>query len=202
LNPGSASAHEVYGWYLASTKRADEALKEIRWAQELDPLSYGINTELGLPYYFTRQYDRAIEQFKKAVEMDPNGTFARTCLAGTYIQKGMYEEAIAISTRPESDDPYLLASTAHAYALLGKRAEAQKIIERLKKQAKLRYVPPYIMARIYIGLGEKEHAMEWLEKSYEDREDSLIWLNSDPGLDGLRSEPGFQDLVRRVGLSQ
>ena len=112
----------------------------------------------------------------------------------------MYEEAITAANK--SDDPYLLASTAHAYALLGKRAEAQKIIERLKQQARQRYVPPYIIARIYIGLGEKEQAIEWLEKSYEDREDSLIWLNSDPGLDGLRSEPRFQDLVRRLGLPQ
>jgi tetratricopeptide (TPR) repeat protein len=200
LNPGSVSVHQWYGWYLFSTKRADEALKEIRRAQELDPLSYVINTELGLPFFITRQYDRAIEQFKKGVEIDPNGTWARCCLAWSYIQKGMYEEAITAANK--SDDPYLLVSTAHAYALLGKRAEAQKIIERLKKQARQRYVPSYIMARIYIGLGEKEHAIEWLEKSYEDREDSLIWLNSDPGLDGLRSEPRFQDLVRRVGLPQ
>jgi len=200
LNPGSASAHQWYGWYLAVLGRPDEALKEIKLAQELDPLSLTINTELGMPFYFTSQYDRAIEQFKKGVEMDPNGTFARGWLALTYIQKGMYEEATTAANK--SDDPYLLASTAHAYALLGKTAEAQRIIEQLKKQARQRYVPPYIMARTYVGLGEKEQAIEWLEKSYENREDAIIWLNSDPALDGLRSEPRFQDLVRRVGLPQ
>ena len=200
LNPGSASVHQWYGWYLASTKRTDEALKEIKRAQELDPLSLTINAELGLPFYVTRQYDRAIEQFKKAVEMDPNALFARLWLTWTYIQKGMYEEAITAADK--SDDPYFLASTAHAYALLGKRAEAQKIIERLKKQAKQRYVPPFIIAKIYIGLGEKERAVEWLEKSYENREDPMVWLNADPAYDGLHSEPRFQDLVQRVGLAQ
>jgi tetratricopeptide (TPR) repeat protein len=187
---------------LASIKRADEALKEIKRAQELDPLSLVINWELGLPYYVTRQYDRAIEQFKKAVEMDPKGTFARALLAWAYIQKGMYEEAIAAVNEPGLDDPYLLASTGHAYALLGKRVEAQKIIERLRKQAKQRYVPPHVIAKIYIGLGEKEHAIQWLEKAYDDRGDSSTWLNSDPAFDELRSETRFQDLRRRVGLPQ
>lgn len=134
--------------------------------------------------------------------MDPNGTFARTWLASTYIQKGMYEEAIAVTTKPESDDLWLLAATGRAYALLGKRAEAQKIIERLKQQSKQSYVSPYIIATVYLGLGEKEQALAWLEKSYEDREDVLIWLNCDPNLDDLRSEPRFQDPLRRVGLPQ
>jgi Tfp pilus assembly protein PilF len=202
LNPGSASVHQWYGWYLVALKRADEALKEIKHAQELDPLSLMINVELGMPFYVTRQYDQAIEQFKKAVEMDPNGAFARFSLGWTYILTGRYEEAIAISSKPGSDDPYLLAATGHAYALLGKRAEAQKMIERLKEQSTQRYVPPDIIAKIYIGLGEKEQALDWLEKSYEDREDALIWLNSDPLFDDLRSEPRFRDLVRRVGLAQ
>jgi serine/threonine protein kinase/Tfp pilus assembly protein PilF len=202
LNPGSASVHQWYGWYLVALKRADEALKEIKHAQELDPLSLVTNVELGMPFYVTRQYDQAIEQFKKAVEMDPNRTFARFSLGWTYILTGRYEEAIAISSKPGSDDPYLLAATGHAYALLGKRAEAQKMIERLKEQSTQRYVPPDIIAKIYIGLREKEQALDWLEKSYEDREDALIWLNSDPLFDDLRSEPRFRDLVRRVGLAK
>jgi serine/threonine-protein kinase len=202
LNPGSAFVHQWYGWYLSSIKRADEALNEIKRAQELDPLSSVINWELGLPFYVTGQYDRAIEQFKKAVEMDPNGSFARTLLSWTYIQKGMYEEALKVVNDPESDDSYLVASTGYAYSMMGKRAEAQKIIERLEKQAKQSYVAPNIIAKVYIGLGEKEHAIEWLEKAYENREDSSTWLNSDPSFDSLRSEPRFQDLVRRVGLPQ
>jgi serine/threonine protein kinase/Flp pilus assembly protein TadD len=202
LNAGSASAHQWYGWYLAVLGRADESLKELKRAQELDPLSLTINAELGMPYFFTRQYDRAIEQFKRAAEMDPNGTFAREWLAWTYIAKGRYEEGIAASSKPESDDPYLLAAIGDAYARLGKRAEAQKIIERLKDPSKQRYVPAFFIAIIYIGLEEKEQALEWAEKSYQNRDDAMIWLNSSPLLDDLRSEPRFQDLVRRVGLPQ
>jgi len=202
LNPGSASAHQWYGWYLAVLKRADEALREIRRAQELDPLSLLINGELGMPFYFTRQPDRALEQYRKAVEMDPNNSFARISLAMTYIQKRMYDEAISVASKPESDDAYLLAAAGDAYARLGKRTDALKMIERLKEQSKRRYVPPFAIAIIHIGLGEKEQALDLLEKSYENREDTMTWLNSDPILDDLRSEPRFQELVRRVGQPQ
>ena len=202
LNPGSASAHQWYGWYLFVLKRAEEALREIKRAQELDPLSVLINGELGMPFYFTRQYDRAIEEHKKAVGMNPDNSFARIGLARNYIQKGKYEEAIAIASTPEPDDPYLLAIIGEAYARLGKKAEAQKMIERLNEQAKRRYIPPYAIAYVYLGLGKKQQALDSLEESYENREDTMIWLNSDPVWDSLRSEPRFQDLVRRVGLSQ
>jgi TolB-like protein/predicted Zn-dependent protease len=202
LNPNSASAHQWYGYYLASLARADEAFKEIKHAQELDPLSLLINTELGMPFYFMRQYDRAIEQFKRALEMDPNMRFARLWLAWTYVQKGMYEEAIAMLSKPESDHPFVLAVLGQNYALSGKRSEAQKIIDRLNEQSKHRYVSPYGVAKLYLGLGNKEQALRWLEKTYENREDGFIWINTDPAWDSLRSEPRFQDLARRVGPAQ
>jgi predicted Zn-dependent protease len=155
-----------------------------------------------MPFYFSRQYDRAIEGYKKALEMDPNASFARIGLAQTLIQKGSYEEAVAVASKPEPDDQYLLASIGEAHARLGKRAEALKMLERLKEQAKQRYISPQVIAWIYIGLGEKQRALEQLEKSYDNREDTMLWLNSDPALDDLRSEPRFQDLVRRVSLGR
>jgi tetratricopeptide (TPR) repeat protein len=200
LNPGSASAHQWYAWYLFVLKRPEEALREIRRAQELDPLSLLINGEVGMAYYFARQYDRAIEEDKKAVGMDPNNSFARIGLTRSYIQIRKYEEAIATASKPEPDDSYLLASLGEAYARSGKTAEAQKVIDKLNELTKQRYVPPYAVAWIYVGLGQKQQALDWLEKSYANREDTMIWLNSDPSLDDLRSEPRFQDLVRRVGL--
>ena len=200
LNPGSASAHQWYAWYLFVLKRPEEALREIRRAQELDPLSLLINGEVGMAYYFARQYDRAIEEDKKAMEMDPNNSFARIGLTRNYIQIRKYEEAIATASKPEPDDSYLLASLGEAYARSGKTAEAQKVIDKLNELTKQRYVPPYAVAWIYVGLGQKQQALDWLEKSYANREDTMIWLNSDPSLDDLRSEPRFQDLVRRVGL--
>jgi serine/threonine-protein kinase len=200
LNPGSASAHQWYAWYLFVLKRSEEALREIKRAQELDPLSFLINGEVGMAYYFARQYDRAIEEDKKALEMDPNNSFARIGLTRSYIQIRRYEEAIATASKPEPDDSYLLASLGEAYARSGKTAEAQKVIDKLNELTKQRYVPPYAMAWIYVGLGQKQQALDWLEKSYANREDTMIWLNSDPSLDDLRSEPRFRDLVRRVGL--
>ncbi|SRR6266516_412702 len=202
LNPNSALAHQWYGYYLASLARADEAFKEIKRAQELDPLSLLINMELGMPFYFTRQYDQAIEQFKRALEMDSNMELARLYLGSSYAQKGMYEEAIAMLSKPESDHPFVLASLGQNYALSGKRSEARKIIDRLNEQSKHRYVSPYGVAKVYLGLGDKEQALRWLEKSYENREDGFIWINSDPAWDSLRSEPRFQSLARRVGLPQ
>jgi serine/threonine-protein kinase len=202
LNPNSALAHQWYGHYLASLARADEALKEIRRAQELDPLSLVINTELGIPFYITRQYDQAIEQFKKVLEMDPNMEFARFFLGWAYAQKGMYEEAIAMLSKPESDHPFVLGTLAQNYALSGRKSEALKLIDRLNEQTKHRYVAAYSVAPIYLALGNKGQALQWLEKSYENREDGFIWINTDPAWDGLRSDPRFQELARRVRSPQ
>ena len=202
LNPGSASAHQWYCWYLAPLQRTDEALREIKRARELDPLSLLINAQLGMVFHFSRQYDRAIEAYQKAVEMDPNNSFARIWLTRTYTLKGEYEKAIAVASKPEAEDPYLLAALGEAYARWGKRDEAKKVVEKLKDLSKQSYVPPYAVSWIYIGLGEKQQALDWLEKSYENREDAMGSLNADPAFDPLRSEARFKDLVRRVGLPQ
>jgi len=200
LNPNSAFAHQWYGHYLASLARADEALKEIKRAQELDPLSLVINTELGVPFYITRQYDKATAQFKRALEMDPNMPFARFFLGWTYAQKGMYGEAIAMLSKPESDHPFVLGPLAQNYALSGRKSDARRIIDRLNEQANHRYVAAYGLAVVYLALGDKEQALRWLEESYENREDGFIWINTDPAWDSLRSEPKFKDLAARVGL--
>ena len=150
--------------------------------------------------HFARQDDQAIEAYQKAVEMDPNNSFARIGLARILILEGEYENAIAVASKPESDDPYLIAAIGAAYARWGKRAEAEKVIETLLERSKQSYIPPYAVCGIYIALGEKQKALDWLEKSYENREDAMLWLNSDPVLDDLRSEPRFHDLVQRVGL--
>ena len=200
LNPGSAFVHQWYGWYLSTMGRADEALVELKRALELDPLSTVINWEIGLPYYVSRQYDRAIEQFKRAVSTDPQNTFARSFLSWIYSLTGSHEEALKVVDEPDSQDSYLAGVTAYSYAMMGRRAEAKKIADRLELQAKQSYVSPFLFAKIYVALGEKERAIEWLEKGYENREETSTWLNSDPGFDSLRAEPRFKELVRRIGL--
>jgi TolB-like protein/DNA-binding winged helix-turn-helix (wHTH) protein/Tfp pilus assembly protein PilF len=201
LNPNYAAAHHWYGLYLTAMERFDEAMVEMKHAQELDPLSLIINTNVGWVFYFRRQYDQAIEQFRKTLEMDPNFTSAHVKLGWAYEQKGMYEEAIGefqtVLTRIGGD---VLTELGHAYAVAGQRDEATKIIVELRERAKQPYVSPYLVATIYAGLGDKVQAFEWLEKSYKNRCGWLAWLKVDPKLDSLRSDQRFADLLRRVGF--
>ncbi|HYE66088.1 MAG TPA: protein kinase, partial [Pyrinomonadaceae bacterium] len=204
LNRNYATAHHWYGWHLSHTGRHAEALAEMKWAQELDPLSLIINTNMGTILYFARRYDEAITQLQKTLELDASFIVAHQWLGRAYEQKGMYVEAIAehrtvlniLGNEPES-----LASLGHASAVSGRSGEARKVVDKLRKLSKRRYVSPYWIAIIYTGLGEREQAFEWLEKAYEERFDWLIFLKVEPMFDSLRSEARFADLMRRVGLT-
>ncbi|MGI8897951.1 MAG: winged helix-turn-helix domain-containing tetratricopeptide repeat protein [Pyrinomonadaceae bacterium] len=201
LNPSYATAHHWYAYYLVARGRTDESLAEIKRAQEIDPLSLIINTDVGEMYFFARQYDRAIEQCKKTLELDPEFNLAVRHLGWTYLQKGMHKEAIAELERSVSLSEGRRDSTAllgYAYAVAGKREEAKKVLAELKEIAKRSYVAPFELSLVYTGLNEKDQAFAWLEKAYDERSGSLILLNVDPASDGLRSDPRFADLVRRV----
>ncbi len=200
LNPNYATAHHWYGMYLVRMGRFDEALSEIKQAQKLDPLSLIINADMGAPLFFARQYDQAIEQHRKTLEMDLNFPPTHLRLGAAYEQKGMYQEAIAEYQRAielSGDNTKTSVVLGYAYAVSGRRAEAQKELDQLKEQSN----SPYDIAMIYTALGDKEQAFEWLEKAYEDRSGGLVFLKVDPGLDSLRSDPRFADLLRRVGLT-
>lgn len=200
LNPNSETGHHLYAMHLAQMGRLDEATAEIRRAQELDPLSLIINMEVGRIFYFKRQYDQAIAQYKKTLELDPNFELARSNLGIAYEQKGMYEEAIAEYQKMPSRG---LAPIGRIYALSGKRREAQKVLVELKEQSKKTYVSPVSMAVIHVGLGENEQAIAWLERALDEGDaDRLYFLAVHPTWDGLRPEPKFQDLLRRMGLPQ
>jgi TolB-like protein/Tfp pilus assembly protein PilF len=206
LNPSYAEAHYYYGLALRNTGRLQEALAETKRAQELDPLSLLINRGLGLAFYTARQYDQAIEQERKTLDLDPNYMNAHRTLGMAYVQKSMYKEAAAefdkaLMSYP--DNQYVLSELGYAHALAGKRAEAQKALDRLNDLAKQKYVPAGYRAMIYVGMGEKDKALEWLEKSYEERYvvgDGTADIKVDPVFDRLRSDPRFQDLLRRMNL--
>jgi serine/threonine protein kinase/TolB-like protein/Tfp pilus assembly protein PilF len=202
LNPGHASAHHWYGWYLALMGRLNEAIAEIRQASELDPLSLEINTDLGLSFFFARQYERAIEQFEKALEMDPNSVWTRFFMGWAREQKGDYDEAIEEYRRAArlDDAPLILAALGHTFALAGRRDEAQGVLEEMKQMAASRHVSPYHFAIIHAALGNRDEAFEELEESYRARSEALVWLKVDPRLDRLRTDPRFIDLQRRVNL--
>ncbi len=205
LNPNYATAHHWYAIYLRRLGRHDEAIAAIERAQELDPLSLIINSFVGKIYLDARQVDQAIDHLRKTIEMDPNFAPAHRYLAAAFAIQGRYEEAIAEykkaitlsggSTRDR-------APLAHTNSMSGRRAEAQKVLEELKALSKEKYVSPYAMALIYTGLGEKDLAFEWLEKAYEERSFWLSFLKVAPSLDPLRSDPRFQDLLRRMNFPE
>ena len=203
LNPGYASAHHWRGWSLALVGRLNEAILEIKQASELDPLSLEINTDLGLSFLFARQYDQAIEQFRKVIEMDPNFIWTHFFMGWAHEQRGEYVEAIKEFQRTAQldDSPLILSALGHTYVLSGRRDEALSVLEEMKEmQAEHKHVSSYHFAIIHAALGERDEALEWLEKSFLAREEALVWLKVDPRLDTLRTDARFIDLQRRVGL--
>ncbi len=195
LNPGSATAHHFYGLALAYMGgRFEEAIDESKRAVELDPLSLIINADLGHVFYEARKYELAIEQERKTLEMDPNFNPAHHWLGLAYLQKSMDKEGIA---EFEKEFPFL----GYAYAVAGRRAEAQQVLDKLNELSKQKYVPAVSMARIYVGLGEKDKAFEWLEKAYLDGSiGGGTGIAVDPIFDPLRSDPRFMDILRRMNL--
>ena len=203
LNPNYATAHQWYaGSNLAATGRFDQAITEGRRAVELDPLSLIANVELGFIYGYARQNDHAIAQLKKIVEMDPNWYLAHMVLCETYSYEGQFAEAIAEceKARALDDDPAVLAYLARSYAQSGKKEEAMKLVAQMHELAKQRYVPAYGFGLAYAALGDKDQAFQWLERSLQDRAWEIPYLKVDPAMDSLRSDPRFDDLVKRVGL--
>jgi serine/threonine protein kinase/Flp pilus assembly protein TadD len=205
LKPNYATAHYWYATvHLAALGRLDEAISEMTEAKELDPLSLIINTNLGWIYYFARRYDDAVEQIHKALRIDENFNVAYFKLGQVYERQGRYEEAIAQYRRAMqlSSNLWIMPGLAHALAMMGRRDEALRVLDELKAMSRERYVSPYFIAEVYRGLGEIDLTFEWLNKAYDDRSDWLVWLGVEPSLDGLRSDPRFTDLMRRVGLLQ
>jgi len=203
LNPNYATAHHWYAAYLISRLRSDEAIQEMKLAQELDPLSLIINTSMGRVLYGARQYDRAIEQLRKTIDMDANFAEAHFQIAMVYEQKRMYSEAISEFEKSAElfSDRTMRVWVGRVFALSGRRAEAERIIEEMNDMAREQYVSPYPLATLYAALGDKDRAFEYLEKVYDEHSYYVVWLNIDSAFDGLRPDPRFQDLLRRVGLA-
>jgi len=204
LDPGSAHIHMWYGWYLGLMGRFDEGLKEQRRGQELDPLSDHSNFGIGATFYWSRQPERAIEHFHGVIELNPNFRIAYWFLTDAYVAKGDFASAIAtIENAPIAlNDPVTLSAAGHAYGKAGERRKALEILSELERQSSQEYELAFHIAQIYLGLGDHEQALAWLEKACDERSIWLIWLGVDPKFDPLRSDPRFQDLLRRVGLPQ
>ena len=174
LNPGYATAHHWYAWHLALLHRYDEAIAEMKKAENLDPLSLVINADLAELLVLAHSYDESIQQSRKTIEMDPNFGLAHNHLAQAYLQKHMNDEAVSElqkAVQLSGGSPTCIANLARAYVASGV---------------------------IYVALGDKDQAVTWLKKGYEERFNPGVLLR--PGFDPLRSDPRFGDLVSRIGL--
>lgn len=199
LAPSDAPAHASYARYLAAMGRFDEAIAEMEQARKLAGTPR-FNLAAGEIYYWARRYDRAIELIRPAVDASPIGNFL---LGWAYVGKSEWKEAIRAFEKelPLADrDAGALMSLAYAYAAAGRRSEVPKLLEEAKEKKNRMYVPVYRIAAVYVALGDKDQAIDWLEKAYHDDFGWMVWLKVDPVMDPLRSDPRFQDLLRRMNF--
>ncbi len=204
LNPGYATGRRWYGQFLSGMGRHEEATAEVRHALDLDPLSVIIHTALGDVLFYARRYDDAIAVYRKALELDPDFQAGHSDLARALEQSGRVDEAIrsyerAITlTGSSMADPSI--GLANASAAAGRRDEALAVLEELKGRRDRQYVSPWGLASIYLKLGERGPALEWLERAYDEHDSTLVWIKVHPRFDTLRAEPRFAALVTKMGL--
>ncbi len=202
LNPRYAPAHQWFGAYLAWMGRYEESIAEFKRANRLDPHAI-INQNLGFFYFNYRRYDQAIEQFEKALELDPGLAPAHCLLGLTYAYIGMHDAAIAAGKKAvelSQGATLFIGALAEILAVTGYREEAEKTLGELNMLSMQRYVSPYDVARIHAALGNKDEALKCLESGYRERAAFMIWLKIDPRFDDMRSDPRFQDLLRRMNF--
>ena len=202
LNPNYATGHQQYANNtLSALGRFDDAIAEGKRAVELDPLSLVINADLGMNYYYARRYDEAVAQLRKTLEMDPGYYYAHVNLGQVLAAQQNLDGAISEyeKARALNDDPFVLGLLANAYASSGNKTAALKILDQLKEQAKQRYVQACSFALVYLGLGNKEEALGWIERSYQDRAGADIgWIRVDSLFDPLRGDPRFGALAEKI----
>jgi eukaryotic-like serine/threonine-protein kinase len=202
LNANSATSHQWYGDFLAKMGRFDEARVELKKAQDLDPLSLLINTSAGQQLYFARQYDAAVVELQKALDMDPKFVPAQHAIEAAYAQNGMYKEAVAERQKvlTLSGNPDLAAAIGEDYSKSGYAGVLQSWLGGLQEVSKHGYVSSYNIGQIYARLGDKNQALAWLEKAYNERDSKLTYVKVEPAFDGIRSDPQFQRLLQRLAM--
>ncbi|HEX4899188.1 MAG TPA: protein kinase [Pyrinomonadaceae bacterium] len=210
LNPKYPTAHQWYASYLVQMGKFDRAKQEIEQAQQLDPLSPIISSNAGLYSYFEHRYDDAIAQYQKTLEIDPTFWVAHHYLGLAYAKKGMSDQAISelrnslyspgtgpLKEGAVENDPEIAASLGYAFGLAKRRTEAEAILNRLRALAQRRYVSGLYFAIVYTGLGDRDRAIQYLNKAFADRHPGLVLIRVDPIFDELRSDKRFQELIAR-----
>ncbi len=205
LNPGYVTAHHWYGSdHLSCLGRFDQALEELELARQLDPLSGILTENVGYIFLLMGDYERAMAEYRKVLALDPYFYKAYTAMGRVRAQQGRYDEAVDLYEKGRvlaGDVPNILSALGQAHALAGRTAEAEVLLGRLHAMSRERYVALTTFAVIHLGLGEKEKALEWLERACERHDLPLANIGVHPVYDSLRSEPRFQKLLERVGVS-
>jgi DNA-binding winged helix-turn-helix (wHTH) protein/Flp pilus assembly protein TadD len=204
LGPRDAIAHSRLGGYLAATGKLQDALRELRIAKELDPLSLDIGVNVGRMLYYARQYDEAMAEYRKIVDLDPHYSVAYYYLGTAYYVQRDFQHAIpeleASSKLVHDREPLALGLYAAARARNGDRAGAQAILAELCERSQNEYVSPVGIAFLYMGLGDEQHALDWIEKIFQDHLVNAVYAGVDPIYDSLRSNPRFAAQLRRVNV--
>ena len=203
LNPAYPTANHWYAEFVMTMGRHEEAIARVKNGQNLDPLSLIINVAVGWALYHGRRYEEAIEQLRRTVELDPNYPVTYWILGLLLRKTSRYEMAIAEGAKAvtlSSGSPLMQAALASTLAAAGRTQDGRQVLDDLTELAKNKYVAPYFVAGIYVGLGENERAIESLKECYDEHSHWLIYLHLDPNMDGLRDNPRFQNLLHRIGL--
>jgi TolB-like protein/Tfp pilus assembly protein PilF len=201
LNPNYATAHHWLGnSVLEGIGDFDRSIAELKRALELDPLSIAINVDLGVSYYFAGQYQEGVAQTRKALDLDSNSYYAHYNVGQLLEMSGDLPGAIAEYKKSVAldNDPYPLALLGHAQALAGNREGALQILRQLQEAAQTRYVPAYSVGLVYLGLGDKNHALDWFEKSFTKRQPDLNTIRFDPLLKPLHGDTRFEQLAEKI----
>jgi len=205
FNPSYPVAHIWYSQYLWAMQRFEESVAEAKRAQQLDPVSPFVNTWAGAAYFYAGRTEEGMASMQKALELDPTFSDASLVLARAHFAQGMHQQAIAELQKAltfNNTEVLVLGALSHVYARTEQREEALKLVGKLKRieAEESGYVAPFGLIWAYAGLNDKDQAFAWLERACEEHRDRIVWLNVDPLLEPLRSDPRFHDLVRRVGL--
>jgi tetratricopeptide (TPR) repeat protein len=203
LNSGYATGHHWYAWHLTALGQTDEAISEMKKAEDLDPLSLIISAELSEEFLIAHRYDEAIKQSRKTMALDPFFAVAHFELGQAFVQKHLYTEAIGELKKAielSSGSSTFRLNLAYVYAVSSKREEASKILNDLKNSSPGAFSNAPEIALVYVGLNDKDQAMAWLERAYEERFNPSVLRR--PGFDPLRSDPRFENLMQRIGLDR
>jgi serine/threonine protein kinase/TolB-like protein/Flp pilus assembly protein TadD len=203
LDPNNSYTFQMYGWFLAAMKRPDEAVAVAEHAQKVDPLSAEGNLTFGQTLYYVHRYDRAVDQLRITIDLAPEVWVPHDLLGWCYEVQGKLPDAIGEYEKARQIEGLIgepLASLGRGYALQDRKTDAAKILIELRDLSNRNHVPPYFYTMIYSALGDRDRAIDSLEKAYRERSWYITLLVVDPKVDSLRSDSRFQDLVRRVGL--